>query len=115
MPKMTDRERLAKIEAEQHSLAAEAERVRRTVRGHYGGLVADLPVELLTEREFREVIGLAVRAGGAAALAALKALPPQPAQWQTTPERRPGDEHGGAARRRPAPGTGAASTGDGPG
>lgn len=75
MPKLTDRERLAKIEADQLSLAQEAETVRRGLRAHYGRLTAELPIERLSEREFREVVAHAIRVGGGAALAALKALP----------------------------------------
>ena len=115
MPKMSDRERLAKIEADQRSLAQEAEAVRAAVRAHYGALTADLAVEVLSEREFRDVVGHAIRIGGAAAVAALKGLAPQGAPAKMSPERRPSDEHGGAARRRPAPVQGAASAGDGPG
>lgn len=77
MPKLTDRERLAKIEADQMSLAQEAETVRRGLRAHYGRLTAELPIERLSEREFRDVLAHAIRVGGAAALAALKALPSQ--------------------------------------
>ncbi len=75
MPKMTDRERLAKIDNDQRKLADEAEAVRRQIRARYGALAAEIPVEQLTEREYKEVLVLATRAGGAAAVAALKALP----------------------------------------
>ena len=75
MPKMTERERLAKIEADQRNLAQEAETVRRGLRAHYGRLASELAVERLSEREFRDVLGQAIRVGGGAALAALKALP----------------------------------------
>lgn len=78
MPKLTDRERLAKIEADQRSLAQEAETVRRGLRAHYGRLTAELPIEKLSEREFREVLAQAIRVGGAGAIVALKALPAQP-------------------------------------
>lgn len=115
MPKMNDRERLAKIEADQQSLAREAEAVRRNVRSHYGALIGDLAVEKLTERDFRDLIGQAIRVGGSAAIAALKALSPAPPASPKSPERRPGDEHGGAARRRPALDPSAASPGDGAG
>lgn len=115
MPKMTTRERLAKIEADQRSLAQEAETVRRAVRAQYGTLVSDLAVEALSEREFRDVLAQAIRVGGTAALTALKVLTVQAEPSKSSPERRPSDEHGGAARRRPAPESGAASAGDGPG
>ncbi|NMN06716.1 MULTISPECIES: hypothetical protein [unclassified Novosphingobium] len=80
MPKMTERERLAKIEADQESLAREAETVRRGLRAHYGKLVTELPVERLSEREFRDVLGQAIRVGGGAAIAALKGLSAQGVQ-----------------------------------
>ncbi len=51
MPKMTDRERLAKIEADQQSLAIEAETVRRALRAHYGKIATELTVERLSERD----------------------------------------------------------------
>ncbi|WP_404478665.1 hypothetical protein [Novosphingobium sp. BL-52-GroH] len=75
MPKLSDREKLAKIESDQRNLAVEAETVRRAVRAQYGDLTHALPVEQLTEREFRELIGHAVRVGGITALRALKDLP----------------------------------------
>lgn len=115
MPRMTDRERLAKIEADQRSLAFEADAVRRSVRASYGAMIADLAVETLTEREFREVLNQVIRVGGQRAIAALKPLPAEDRIAKTPSERRPSDEDGGAARRRPAPGQGAASAGDGPG
>lgn len=75
MPKMTDRERLAKIDNDQKKLAEEAEIVRRQLRARYGALTLDIPVEQLSEREYKDVLAHATRAGGAAAVAALKALP----------------------------------------
>jgi hypothetical protein len=115
MPKMTDRERLAKLEADQKTLAREAESVRQVVRAHYGSIAAELPVESLSEREFRDVLTHAIRVGGGASVGALKALPAEGHAIKTPPERRPSDEHGGAARRRPAAPEAAASAGDGPG
>ena len=73
MPRMTDRERLAKIEADQRRLSDEAERTRQAVRAHYGSIVADVAVETLTEREFRDILNHVVRLGGAVAISALKA------------------------------------------
>lgn len=115
MPRMTDRERLAKIEADQRKLAGEAETVRRAVRANYGSFVQELGVETLSEREFRDILTHAIRVGGQPAITALKALPAHSSQSASSPERRPSDEHGGAARRRPEPIKGAASAGDGPG
>jgi len=114
MPKTTERERLAKLEADQSRLALEADRVRKNVRAGYGALIADLAVESLSEREFRELVAQAIRTGGASAISALKALPLLSLP-KTSPERRPSDEHGGAARSRPASRQDAASAGDGPG
>lgn len=115
MPKMSERERLAKIESDQKKLAEEAEAVRRTLRSSFGAICADLAVERLSEREFREILSHAIRLGGSTTLAALKALSPVPPKAPTAPDRRPSDEHGGAARRRPATAQGAASPSDGPG
>lgn len=78
MPKMTDRERLAKIEADQRNLSQEADTVRRMLRAQYGALTAELPVEKLTEREFKEIVAQAARAGAVASITALKALPAAP-------------------------------------
>jgi hypothetical protein len=75
MPKMTDREKLADLDKRQRALADEAETVRRNLRARYGTMLADIPVERLGEREFRDVLNHAVRTGGSAAVAALKALP----------------------------------------
>lgn len=85
MPKMTERERLAKIEADQQNLAREAETVRRGLRAHYGKLATELPVERLSEREFRDVLGHAIRVGGAVAIAALKGLAAVGVQAESSP------------------------------
>lgn len=97
MPKMTDRERLAKIEADQRNLAQEAETVRRGLRAHYGKLAMELAVERLSEREFRDVLGQAIRVGGASALAALKTLP---ALSDGSPGGGSSGKAGGAARMK---------------
>jgi len=75
MPKMTDRERLADLEARQRKMVEEVEKTRQALRGKYAAIVPDLAVETLTEREFRDVLSAAIRVGGAAAIAALKPLP----------------------------------------
>ena len=75
MPKMTDRERLADLEARQRKMVEEVEKTRRALRGKYAEIVPELAVETLTEREFRDLLVAAIRVGGAAAIAALKALP----------------------------------------
>jgi hypothetical protein len=79
MPKMTDREKLADLDKRQRQLAQEAEKVRKNLRARYGAMLAEFPVERINEREFREVMTHAIRAGGPAAVAALKALPAAPA------------------------------------
>lgn len=78
MPKKSERERLAELETRQRKVAEEVDEARRALRGRYSRIVMELPVEGLTEREFREVVDLAIRAGGAASIAALKALPGVP-------------------------------------
>ena len=115
MPKMTDRERLAKIEADRRKLDEEADTVRQSLRAQYAAHISQIAVEQLSEREFRDLLTHAIRVGGAAAITALKALPITAAIPQTSPERRPSDEHGGAARRRPTLPPSAASPGDGAG
>lgn len=75
MPKMTDRERLADLEARQRKMVEEVEKTRRALRGKYADIVPELAVETLTEREFRDLLVAAIRVGGTAAIAALKPLP----------------------------------------
>ncbi|KTE00778.1 hypothetical protein ATE68_15930 [Sphingopyxis sp. H038] len=75
MPKKSERERLADLELRQSKVAEEVKNARRALRGRYSLIVMELPVEGLTEREFRDVVDLAIRAGGTASIAALKALP----------------------------------------
>jgi hypothetical protein len=74
MPKMSERERLADLEARQRKVGDEIVEVRRALRGKYGAIVLDLAVETLTEREFRELLTQAIRVGGAASIAALTPL-----------------------------------------
>ena len=76
MPKMTDREKLTELDKRQKALVEEAETVRRNLRARYGTMLADIPVERVSEKEFRDLVAHAIRAGGAASVAALKALPP---------------------------------------
>ena len=64
MPKLTDREKLADLDKRQHLLAQEAEAVRRALRSRYGTMLADIAVERLSEREFRDLVTQAIRVGG---------------------------------------------------
>ncbi|WP_239018953.1 hypothetical protein [Sphingobium terrigena] len=75
MPKMTERERLADLEARQRKVAEEVESARRALRDRYAGMVTDLPIEALSERDFRDVLTHAIRVGGSPAVSALKTLP----------------------------------------
>lgn len=75
MPKMTERERLAELEARQHKIADEVETARHELRCRYATIVTELPVERMSEREFREVLTQFLRAGAGPAMAALRALP----------------------------------------
>ncbi|MFC3444185.1 hypothetical protein ACFOKF_23860 [Sphingobium rhizovicinum] len=102
MPKMTDRERLAKIEADQQSLAQEAETVRRALRAHYGKIATELAVERLSEREFRDVLSHAIRVGGGAAIVALRTLP-----GASAPPAQPPLKKAVEARSKPPQGGGA--------
>lgn len=80
MPKKSERERLADLEARQRKVAEDVENARRALRGRYASIIGELAVEELTEREFRELVGLAIRSGGEAAVGALKSLPIRPAK-----------------------------------
>lgn len=72
MPRMSDRERLAKLEEEQRRLAQEADTARRAVRTRYVGLIMDLPLETFSEREFHEIVRRSIELGAQRAVAALK-------------------------------------------
>lgn len=74
MPKITDREKLAELRERKRRVSEEIEQTQARVRDRYARIVPELPVEELTEREFREVLALAVQHGGEPAVAALKAL-----------------------------------------
>jgi hypothetical protein len=78
MPKQTERERLVDLESRRRKLDDEVEAARRALRGKYAAAVTELEVERLTEREFRDLVVQAIRAGGPPSMAALKALPAQP-------------------------------------
>ena len=75
MPKMTERDRLADLEARKRKMNDELKNARRALRGRYAAMIAEMPVEKLTEREFRELLTQAIRVGGGAALTAIKGLP----------------------------------------
>jgi len=75
MPKMTERERLADLEARQRRISDEIEAARLTLRNRYAAIVTDLPIETLSERDFRDILTQCLRVGAAASVAALKALP----------------------------------------
>ena len=78
MPKLTDREKLTELEQRKHKIPEEIEQTRMTLRGRYAAIVTELEVETLTEKEFRDLITLAIKTGSTASLQALKALPPRP-------------------------------------
>lgn len=75
MPKLSERERLADLEARQRRAVQEVETARRALRGKYADIVRDLPVEAMSERIFKDLLSEAIRAGGEASFAALKAMP----------------------------------------
>lgn len=75
MPKLSEREKLADLEARQRKMVEEVTRARSALRDRYAAMVKYFGVEALTEREFRDLLTHAIRVGGAASVAALKALP----------------------------------------
>lgn len=74
MPKLTDRERLADLEARERKLAQEVLGARRALRGRYASMVEELAVEQLSERAFREILNRAISIGGDRAMEALRAI-----------------------------------------
>jgi hypothetical protein len=76
MPKKSEREKLAALEEQRKRVSAEIDAARARVRERYARIIADLPVEEISEREFRDLVGEALRVGAGPALGALKALPP---------------------------------------
>jgi len=100
MPKMNERERLADLEARQRKVAEEVEQARRALRARYGAVVAEFRIEAMTERELRDLLTQAIRVGGAASIAALKAAPSARPDPRPSLEGPPGGAHGRADRAR---------------
>ncbi|PBN43505.1 hypothetical protein [Sphingobium sp. D43FB] len=75
MPKLSERERLAELEARQRRAAEEVETARRALRGKYADIIRDLRVEAMSERVFKDLLTEAIRVGGEVSFAALKAMP----------------------------------------
>lgn len=76
MPKLSDRDKLAElVERQKKKVGDEIAETRQRVRARYAEIVVGLAVEDLSEREFRDLLTVALKVGGASALAALKSLP----------------------------------------
>jgi hypothetical protein len=75
MPRLSGRDRIADLEDRRRKLDADLERARFTLRDSYAAILRELPIEALSERELRDLLREALRAGGSASVAALKALP----------------------------------------
>lgn len=75
MPKLSDRDKLAELVERQKKVGDEIAETRQRVRARYAEIVVGLAVEDLSEREFRELLTVTLKVGGASALAALKSLP----------------------------------------
>lgn len=78
MPKMNDREKLADLEARQRKIGEELEAARQAVRNRYVAMLTGFPLERMAERDLKVLVEEALRAGPAAAIGALKALPSLP-------------------------------------
>lgn len=75
MPKLTERDRLAELVERQRRTTEELEKARGDLRGKCLDHLRDLAVEMLSERELREIVIQAIRVGATVAVTALKALP----------------------------------------
>ena len=86
MPKLNDRDRLADLEARQTKIAQEIRDARRALRSKYASILSDMEVERLSEKDFRDLLQNAIRAGGPASITALKGIP---TTSKSQPEKRP--------------------------
>ena len=86
MPNWPAGERLADLEARKKKIAQNIPHPRRALRGKYAAMLADMEIERLSERECRDILAHAIRAGGTASIAALKSLP---AAHSADPDKRP--------------------------
>ncbi|MFC3698503.1 hypothetical protein ACFOOJ_13800 [Sphingobium xenophagum] len=84
MPKQNECERLVDLEARQRRLQEEIAAARSALRTRYGAIVAEIPIEAIGERVFRDILQHAIRAGGTAPLQAVKALPLAPGELSPT-------------------------------
>lgn len=103
MPKMSERDRLHELEARQLKIREEVETARAQLRERYAVIVRSLPVERISEKDFRTLVEKAVSAseGGTSEPGGL--VPPAKAR-KTTPANG-GTPPGPGERSAPAAGS----------
>ncbi|MEW6626431.1 MAG: hypothetical protein AB1431_06545 [Pseudomonadota bacterium] len=103
MPKMSERDRLNELEARQLKIREEVETARAQLRERYAVIVRSLPVERISEKDFRALVEKAVSASEGGTREPGGLTPPAKAR-KTTPANG-GTPPGPGERSAPAPGS----------